>query len=95
MNQSERLKLSEIKNVIKNTHTDRCKIFINDLPFNTETEMPEKKNVLLSQCVDFNVTSRKLLNRLTPRVKPWMIQSFLTFDSMDTTVKCDHSLESC
>ena len=32
---------------------------------------------------------------LTPRVKPWVIQSFLTFDSMDRTVKCDHSLERC
>ena len=35
------------------------------------------------------------VNPLTPRVKPWVIQSFLTFDSMDRTVKCDHSLESC
>ena len=26
------------------------------------------------------------VNPLTPRVKPWMIQSFLTFDSMDRTV---------
>ena len=25
------------------------------------------------------------LNPLTPRVKPWVIQSFLTFDSMDRT----------
>ena len=36
-----------------------------------------------------------LFNPLTPRVKPWVIQSFLTFDSMDRTLKCDHSLESC
>ena len=28
-------------------------------------------------------------------VKPWVIQSFLTFDSMDTTRKCDDLLESC
>ena len=28
-------------------------------------------------------------------VKPWVIQSLLTFDSMDRTLKCDHSLESC
>ena len=28
-------------------------------------------------------------------VKPWVIQSFLTFDYMDTTPKCDHSLECC
>ena len=33
-------------------------------------------------------------NSFSPRVKPWVIQSFfLTFDSMDR--KCDHSLESC
>ena len=36
-----------------------------------------------------------LLNPLTPRVKPWVIQSFLTFDSMYRLLKCDHSLESC
>ena len=35
------------------------------------------------------------VNPLTPRVKPWVIQSFLTFDSMEGTLKCDHSLESC
>ena len=34
------------------------------------------------------------VNPLTPRVKPWVIQSFLTFDSMDRTAKCDHSLQS-
>ena len=33
------------------------------------------------------------VNPLTPRVKPWVIQSFLTFDSMDRTLKCDHWLE--
>ena len=37
----------------------------------------------------------KRLNPLTPRVKPWVIQSFLTFDSKYKTFKCDHSLESC
>ena len=35
------------------------------------------------------------VNPLTSRVKPWAIQSFLTFDSMNRTLKCDHSLESC
>ena len=35
-----------------------------------------------------------LLNPLTPRVKPCMIRSFLTFDSMDKTPKSDHSLEA-
>ena len=38
----------------------------------------------LASGVDFS-------NLLIPRVKPWMIQSFLTFDSMDRA----HSLESC
>ena len=32
---------------------------------------------------------------LTPRVKTRVIQSFLTSDSMNRTLKCDHSLESC
>ena len=35
------------------------------------------------------------INPLTPRVKPWAIQTFSAFDSMGTTIKCDHSLESC
>ena len=30
------------------------------------------------------------VNPLTPRVKPWVIQSFLIFDN-----NCDHSFESC
>ena len=34
-------------------------------------------------------------NPLTPRVKPWVTRSFVAFDSMDRTVKCDHLLESC
>ena len=35
------------------------------------------------------------VNPLTLTVTPWVIQSFLTFDSMDRNLKCDHSLESC
>ena len=35
------------------------------------------------------------LDHLTPEVKPWVVHSFLTFDSMDRTLECDHSLESC
>ena len=35
------------------------------------------------------------LNSLTIGVKLWVIQSFLTFDSIDKILKCDHSLESC
>ena len=41
------------------------------------------------------LTTVWMLNPLTPRVKPWVVQSFLTFDSMYRTLKCDHSLESC
>ena len=40
------------------------------------------------------LVSLKLHNPLTPTVKPWVIQSFLTFDFVDRTVKCDYSLES-
>ena len=35
------------------------------------------------------------VNPLTPRVKPWVIESFPTFDSMDRTPKCEHLLERC
>ena len=38
---------------------------------------------------------RRMSNPLTHRVKSWVIQSFLTFDSMVRTLKCDHSLDSC
>ena len=34
------------------------------------------------------------VNPLTPRVKPWVNQSFLTFDSLKKTLKCGRSLES-
>ena len=37
----------------------------------------------------------RLFNSFTPRVKPWAIQSFLSFDSMDRILKYDHLLESC
>ena len=33
-------------------------------------------------------------NPLTPRVKRWVIQSFLSFDSKDRTLKCDQQLLS-
>ena len=35
------------------------------------------------------------INLLNPGVKPWVTQNFLTFDSVDRTLKCHHSLESC
>ena len=47
------------------------------------------------KAVEWHFTVVLFVNPLTPRVKPWVIQSFLTFDSMDRTLKCDHSLESC
>ena len=50
----------------------------------------------------FNELNRSLtrvnksnINPFTPRVEPWVTETFLTFDSMDRTLKCDHSLESC
>ena len=30
-----------------------------------------------------------VINPSTPRVKPWVIQSFLTFDSVDRTLMCE------
>ena len=35
-----------------------------------------------------------IVNPLTIRVKPWVIQIFLTFDSIHSTLKCNHPLES-
>ena len=35
-----------------------------------------------------------LLNPLTSRVKPWVIQGLITFDFVDRTLKCDHSLKA-
>ena len=43
----------------------------------------------------FEVCFTSSISPLTPRVKPWVIQSLQTFDSMNRTVKCDHLLESC
>ena len=45
------------------------------------------------KAVEQYFTGVLFVNPLTPRVKPCVIQSVLTFDSMDRT--CDHSLESC
>ena len=41
------------------------------------------------------LSCKEIMNPLTNRVKPWVIQSFLTFDSMARTLKCDHSLKNC
>ena len=38
---------------------------------------------------------KKQIIPLTPRVKTWVIQSFLTFGSVDQTLKYDHLLERC
>ena len=37
----------------------------------------------------------EFLNHVNLRVKPWVTQSFLTFDFVERTLKCDQSLESC
>ena len=34
-----------------------------------------------------------IFNPLTPRVNLWVVESFLTFDSMHRTLKCEHLLE--
>ena len=47
------------------------------------------------KAVEQHFTMVLFVNPLTPRVKPWVIQSFITFDYMDRSLKCDHSLESC
>ena len=41
----------------------------------------------LSVCCQFNTVVNISLTQLTSRVKPWVIQSFLTFDSVDRTLK--------
>ena len=43
------------------------------------------------KAVEQYFTVMLFVNPLTARVRPWVIQSFLTFDSMDRTLKCDHS----
>ena len=40
--------------------------------------------------------NEKVMSKLlTPKVKSWVMQIFLTSDSMNGTLKCDHLLESC
>ena len=48
-------------------------------------------NSVYNKIFDFDslLEALLLLNPLTPRVKPQVIQSFLTFDSMDRTLKCE------
>ena len=51
------------------------------------------RNVVLHQrCQESNPLT---LGPLTSTVKPWVIQSILTFDSMDRTLSCNHSLVYC
>ena len=47
------------------------------------------------KAVEHYVTMVLFVNPLTPRVTPYVIQSIVTLDSMDRTLNCDHSLESC
>ena len=44
---------------------------------------------------DESLNYNAAFNDLTPRVKPLVIQTFISFDSMDRTLKCDHSLKRC
>ena len=41
---------------------------------------------------DTSVHSIKDAVDFTPRVKPWVMQSFLTFDSVDRNLKCDRTI---
>ena len=54
--------------------------------------LPQRKKMMNGSVdCDWKADSLYILfNPLTPRVKPWVIQSFLTFDSMYRTLKCDH-----
>ena len=54
-----------------------------------------KERIIRWKAIEQYFTAVLFVNPLTPRVKPWVIQSFLTFESMYRTLKCDHSLESC
>ena len=56
-------------------------------PFDTV----DRRVTICQEAVKQYFTVVLFVNPLTPRVK----QSFLTFDSMDRTLKCDHSLENC
>ena len=47
------------------------------------------------KAVEQHFTVVLFVNPLTTRVKPWVIQSSLSFDFMYRTLKCDRSLESC
>ena len=55
----------------------------------------KRRGPVLGVVLFWTFDSIVFVNPLTPRVKPWVIQSFLTFHSMDGTLKSDHSLESC
>ena len=75
--------------------TPRVKLVQSCLTFGS-LDRTLKVNVTIHwKAVEQYFTVVLFVNLLTPRVKPWMIQSFLTFDSMDRIPKCDHLLESC
>ena len=56
---------------------------------------PEKQSKNLFCNLHIEQYMQFCLNLLTPRVKKWVVQNFLTFESMDRTLKCDRSMESC
>ena len=64
--------------------------------FQYEKKLREKEHTIINSflCCGINITATCYFNPLTLRVKPWMIQSFITFDSMDKNLKCHHSLKS-
>ena len=69
---------------LKSKQIHSIKSTVNSFPMNGHT--------LLQQT---GKSYTQLPSTLASRLKPWMKQSFLTFYSMYSTLRCDHSLESC
>ena len=53
-----------------------------------------RKNIALMRQLCDGTLHFFCVNVLTLSLPEWAIQSFLTFDSLDRTLKCDHSFES-
>ena len=76
-------------NQILNCYSEHC------APSLLRITRDHQKIVDQASIIDISQFAFVYFNSLTPRVKTWVIQSFLTFSSMYRPLKCDHSLESC
>ena len=92
--------IAQENNVSRKQTLQNRKVTPFSFPFHSHSET--LGDTKFSNCVTIHwkaveqyITVVLFVNPLTPRVKPWVIQSFLTFDFMYRTLKCDHSLESC